>query len=45
MDKFGHGFGTQVGAVLLWRLQLGATKQQLQETEKEIFFLGIQKGR
>ena len=57
MGKFEHGFGTQLGAVLLWRgvpsasLMLAAwnTKQELQETEKkrerEIFFLGIQKGR
>ena len=43
VGKFEHGFGTQLGAVLLWRrvhsgcLQLGATKQQLQETENEIF--------
>ena len=29
MGKFEHGFGTQLGAVL--------PKQQLQETEKEIF--------
>ena len=49
MDKFEHGFGTQSGAVLLWRrvpsggLMLAAW-QQLQETEKD-FFLGIQKGR
>ena len=51
VGKFEHGFGTQLGAVLLWRrvpsgsLQLGATKQELQETKKERFFLGIQKGR
>ena len=51
MGKFEHGFGTQLGAVLLWRrvpsgsLPLGATKQELQETKKERFFLGIQKGR
>ena len=51
MGKFEHGFGTQLGAVFLWRrvpsgsLQLGATKQELQETKKERFFLGIQKGR
>ena len=53
MGKFEHGFGTQLGAVLLWRrvrsgglmLAAGATKQQLQETEKDRFFLGIQKGR
>ena len=50
MGKFEHGFGTQLGAVLLWRrggsvsvwradacMQLAATKQELQETEKEIF--------
>ena len=48
MGKFEHGFGTQLGAVLLWRrvpsgsLMLAAwswefTKQQLQETEKDIF--------
>ena len=50
MDKFEHGFGTQLGAVLLWRrvrsgglmLELAATKQELQETET---FLGLQKGR
>ena len=44
MGKFEHGVGTQLGAVLLLRrarsgglmLQLGATKQQLQEAEKEI---------
>ena len=53
MDKIEHGFGTQLGAVLLWRrvpsgnLMLAAWSHQtkLQETEKEIFFLGIQKGR
>ena len=54
MGKFEHGFGTQLGAVLLLQrarsgglmLQLGATKQQLQETDqKKIFFLRVQKGR
>ena len=57
MGKFEHGFGTQLGAVLLRRrvpsgsLMLAAWSYQTraagdkQETKKEIFFLGIQKGR
>ena len=57
MGKFEHGFGTQLGAVLLWRrvpsgsLMLAIWSHQTrgagekQETKKEIFFLGIQKGR
>ena len=54
MGKFEHGFGTQLGAVLLWRrvrsggLMLATCSHQtrLQETEKDrYFFLGIQKGR
>ena len=57
MGKFEHGFGTQLGAVLLWRrvpsgsLMLAAWSYQTraagdkQETKKERFFLGIQKGR
>ena len=52
MDKFEHGFGTQLGAVLLWRrvrsgadaCSLELPNKQLQETDKERFFLGIQKG-
>ena len=57
MGKFEHGFGTELGAGLLWRrvpsgsLMLAVWSHQTraagdkQETKKEIFFLGIQKGR
>ena len=53
MDKFEHGFSTQLGAVLLWRrvpagsLMLAVWSHQTiaAGTKKEIFFLGIQKGR
>ena len=57
MGKFEHGFGTQLGAVLLWRrvpsgsLMLAAWSHQTraagdkQETKKGRFVLGIQKGR
>ena len=57
MGKFEHGFGTELGAVLLWRrvpsgsLMLAVWSHQTrvagdkQETKKERFFLGIQKGR
>ena len=57
LDCFEYGFGTELGAGLLWRrvpsgsLMLAAWSHQAtaagekQETKKEIFFLGIQKGR
>ena len=56
MGKFEDGFGTQLGAVLLWRrvpsgsLMLAVWSHQTraagkQETKKDKFFLGIQKGR
>ena len=51
MDE--HGFGTQLGAVLLWRrvrsggLMLAAWSHQTTAAgdRKRYFFLGIQKGR
>ena len=53
MGKFEHGFGTQLGAVLLWRrvpsgsLMLAVWSHQIPAAgdKKDIFFLGIQKGR
>ena len=54
MGKFEHGFGTQLGAVLLWRrvpsgsLMLAAWSHQTTaagDRKRERFFLGIQKGR
>ena len=52
MDKFEHGFGTQLGAVLLWRrvpsgsLMLAVWSHQTTAAgKKDKFFLGIQKGR
>ena len=53
MDKFGRGFGTQLGAVLLWRrvrsggLMLAAWIHQTTAARdrKKICFVGIQKGR
>ena len=53
MDKFEHGFGTQLGAVLLWRrvpsgnLMLAAWSHQTTAAgdRKRNIFLGIQKGR
>ena len=53
MGKFEHGFGTQLGAVLLWRrvpsgsLMLAAWSHQTRAAgdKKREIFLGIQKGR
>ena len=54
MGKFEHGFGTQLGAVLLWRrvrsggLMLAAWRRQTKaagDRKRPTFFLGIQKGR
>ena len=56
MGKFEHGFGTQLGSVLLWRrvrsgsLMLAAWSHQTtaagdRKREKKKSFLGIQKGR
>ena len=53
MGKFEHGFGTQLGAVLLWRgvpsasLMLAAWSHQTRAAgdRKRDIFLGIQKGR
>ena len=52
MGKFEHGFGTQLGAVLLWRrvssgsLMLAAWSHQTTAAgDRKSFFLGIQKGR
>ena len=54
MGKFEHGFGTQLGAVLLWRrarsggLMLAAWRHQTRaagDRKRQTFFLGIQKGR
>ena len=54
MGKFEHGFGTQLGAVLLWRrvpsgsLMLAAWSHQTRaagDRKRQTFFLGIQKGR
>ena len=53
MGKFEYGFGTQLGAVLLWRgvssasLMLAAWSHQTRAAgdRKSNFFLGIQKGR
>ena len=51
MNKFEHGFGTQLGAVLLWRrirsggLMLAAWSHQTTGGRKKTFCLGIQKGR
>ena len=54
MDKFEHGFSTQLGAVLLWRrvrsggLMLACNLQppnkSCRRQKKSTFFLGIQKG-
>ena len=52
MGKFEHGFGTQLGAVLLWRrVRSGGLKACSLEPpnnscrrQKNILFLGIQKG-
>ena len=51
MDKFEHGFGTQLGAVLLWRrvrsggLMLACNLQppnkSCRRQKKSTFFLGI----
>ena len=53
MGKFEHGFGTQLGAVWLWRrvpsggLMLAAWSHQTTAagSRKGYNFLGIQKGR
>ena len=56
MGKFEHGFGTQLGAVLLWRrvpsggLMLAASTTTTTTTTKKkqqirILFLGLKKGR
>ena len=51
MNKFEHGFGTQLGAVLLWRrirsggLMLAAWSHQTTGGRKKTFCLGIPKGR
>ena len=54
VGKFEHGFGTELGAGLLWRrvpsgsLMLAAWSYQTTaagDKKREIFFLGIQKGR
>ena len=55
MDKFEHGFGTQLGAVLLWQrvrsggLMIAAWSYQTtaagnKKTKKDRFYPGIQKG-
>ena len=54
MGKFEHGFGTQLGAVLLWRgvpsasLMLAVWSDQTTaagDKKRELFLFGIQKGR
>ena len=54
MGKFEHGFGTQLGAVLLWRRVRSGSLPGACSLEppnnscrrhKKRFFLGIQKGR
>ena len=54
VGKFEHGFGTELGAGLLWRrvpsgsLMLAAWSYQTTaagDKKREKFFLGIQKGR
>ena len=53
MNKFEHGFGTQLGAVSLWRrvrsggFMLAAWSHQTTTAggRQKTFFLGIQKGR